>query len=54
MLIQIAPSAASAGIDVTPVGAGSPVTVRPARIADMLAVEPLINHFAAQIGRAHV
>ena len=48
MLIQIAPAAAAAGIDVTPVPSGSPVTVRPARIADMLAVEPLINHFAAQ------
>jgi amino-acid N-acetyltransferase len=48
MLIQIAPPAAAAGIDVTPVTPGSPVVVRPARIADMLQVEPLINHFAAQ------
>ena len=48
MLIQIAPAAAAAGIDVTPVPSGSPVIVRPARIADMLLVEPLINHFAAQ------
>ncbi|CAA9302185.1 MAG: hypothetical protein AVDCRST_MAG89-552 [uncultured Gemmatimonadetes bacterium] len=48
MLIQIAPAAAAAGIDVTPVPSGSPVIVRPARIADMLQVEPLINHFAAQ------
>lgn len=48
MLIQIAQPVAAGGIDTAPVQPGAPVAVRPARIADMLAVEPLINHFAAQ------
>lgn len=35
-------------LDLAPVAPGEAVTVRPARITDMLQVEPLINHFAAQ------
>lgn len=46
MLTQIAPPAAPALTP--PRDAAAPVTVRPARIADMLQVEPLINGFAAE------
>jgi amino-acid N-acetyltransferase len=46
VLIQIAPAAPPAA---EPHAAPStPVTIRPARIVDMLQVEPLINDFAAQ------
>lgn len=47
MLIQIAPPVEEA-IVLPPVDPAAPVIVRPARIADMLQVEPLINGFAAE------
>lgn len=47
MLMQIQGIQATM-LDERPVEAGATVIVRPARIADMLQVEPLINHFAAQ------
>jgi amino-acid N-acetyltransferase len=47
VLIQIA-APAEEPIVLPPVDPGAPVLVRPARIADMLQVEPLINGFAAQ------
>ena len=48
MLVQIAPPPVEALIELPPFDAAAPVYVRPARIADMLQVEPLINGFAAQ------
>lgn len=48
MLVQIAPPAAEPGLALPPFDPAAPVYVRPARIADMLQVEPLINGFAAQ------
>ena len=49
MLVQIAPPAAPGLLlDLPPFDPAAPVIVRPARIADMLQVEPLINGFAAQ------
>jgi amino-acid N-acetyltransferase len=48
MLVQIAPPAADDTIDLPPFDPSGPVYVRPATIADMLQVEPLINGFAAQ------
>ncbi|HEV3052574.1 MAG TPA: N-acetyltransferase [Longimicrobium sp.] len=49
MLVQIAPPAfAKAALDLPPFDATGPVYVRPATIADMLQVEPMINGFAAQ------
>ncbi len=50
MLVQIAPPAAvdAHAIDLPPFDPAAPVFVRPATIADMLQVEPLINGFAAQ------
>lgn len=47
MLIQIAPPLAETLV-LPPVDPAAPVMIRPARIADMLQVEPLINDFAAQ------
>lgn len=46
MLIQIAPPPEEALV-LPPVDPAAPVQVRPARISDMLQVEPLINGFAA-------
>lgn len=49
MLVQIAPPAFAEDIlDLPPFDASAPVFVRPATIADMLQVEPMINGFAAQ------
>lgn len=48
MLVQIAPPAAKAALELPPFDAKAPVFIRPATIADMLQVEPLINGFAAQ------
>ena len=49
MLVQIAPPAAEAAvIALPPFDPSAPVFVRPATIADMLQVEPMINGFAAQ------
>lgn len=48
MLVQIAPSPVEALRDLPPVDPTAPVYVRPANIADMLQVEPMINGFAAQ------
>jgi amino-acid N-acetyltransferase len=48
VLVQIAPPAAKAEFDLPPFDATRPVFIRPATIADMLQVEPLINGFAAQ------
>jgi amino-acid N-acetyltransferase len=48
VLVQIAPPAAEPVIDLPPFDPAAPVFVRPATIADMLQVEPLINGFAAQ------
>ena len=48
MLVQIAPSTPEALRDLPPFDASAPVYVRPANIADMLQVEPMINGFAAQ------
>ena len=49
MLVQIAPPPAEAlVVHLPPFDAAAAVYVRPARIADMLQVEPLINNFAAQ------
>ncbi|HEX8392290.1 MAG TPA: N-acetyltransferase [Longimicrobium sp.] len=47
MLTQIGGATAEL-LDLAPVAPGESVSVRPARISDMLQVEPLINHFAAQ------
>jgi amino-acid N-acetyltransferase len=47
MLVQIAPPARAVA-DLPPVDPSAPVYVRPARIADMLQVEPMINRFAAE------
>lgn len=46
MLMQI--GGATAMLDLAPVMPGEAVTIRAANIHDMLQVEPLINHFAAQ------
>ena len=48
MLVQIAPPAAEPVTGLPPFDPAAPVFVRPATIADMLQVEPLINGFAAQ------
>lgn len=48
MLVQIAPPAADRVGGLPPFDPAAPVFVRPATIADMLQVEPLINGFAAQ------
>lgn len=48
MLVQIAPPAAGTVIGLPPFDPSAPVYVRPASIADMLQVEPMINGFAAQ------
>ena len=48
MLVQIAPPPGEALRDLPPFDPTAPVYVRPARIADMLQVEPMINGFAAQ------
>lgn len=48
MLIQLAPPPAPALPAAPAYDPAAPVVVRPARIADMLQVEPLINGFAAQ------
>jgi amino-acid N-acetyltransferase len=48
VLVQIAPPRVEALEDLPPFDAAAPVYVRPARIADMLQVEPMINGFAAQ------
>ena len=48
MLVQIAPPRVEALEDLPPFDPAGPVYVRPARIADMLQVEPMINGFAAQ------
>lgn len=50
MLVQLAPPAAvdAHAIGLPPFDPAAPVFVRPAAIADMLQVEPLINGFAAQ------
>jgi amino-acid N-acetyltransferase len=48
MLVQIAPPAADTVIGLPPFNPSAPVYVRPANIADMLQVEPMINGFAAQ------
>ena len=48
MLIQIAPPPVETLADLPPFDPSAPVYVRPARIADMLQVEPMINGFAAQ------
>lgn len=47
MLVQIAPPPVEAPAAAVPFDPAAPVYVRPARIADMLQVEPLINGFAA-------
>ena len=47
MLVQIAPARGTLQ-ELPPFDPRAPITVRPARIADMLQVEPLINGFAAQ------
>jgi amino-acid N-acetyltransferase len=47
VLIRIAPAARGSAAPAT-LDPASPLIVRPARIADMLQVEPLINGFAAQ------
>lgn len=48
MLVQLAPPAAVPVTGLPPFDPAAPVFVRPAAIADMLQVEPLINGFAAQ------
>jgi amino-acid N-acetyltransferase len=48
VLVQIAPPAAKAALDLPPFDSKASVFIRPATIADMLQVEPLINGFAAQ------
>ncbi|HYR12150.1 MAG TPA: N-acetyltransferase [Longimicrobium sp.] len=48
MLVQIAPPAADNLMELPPFDPSAPVYVRPANIADMLQVEPMINGFAAQ------
>lgn len=48
MLVQIAPPAADTVIGLPPFDPSGPIYVRPASIADMLQVEPMINGFAAQ------
>ncbi len=48
MLVQIAPPAAENVIGLPTFDPSAPVYVRPASIADMLQVEPMINGFAAQ------
>lgn len=48
MLVQIAPPRVEALEDLPPFDPSAPVYVRPANIADMLQVEPMINGFAAQ------
>jgi amino-acid N-acetyltransferase len=48
MLVQIAPPVADDIIDLPPFDPSGPIYVRPASIADMLQVEPMINGFAAQ------
>jgi amino-acid N-acetyltransferase len=48
MLVQIAPPAADNLTYLPPFDPSAPVYVRPANIADMLQVEPMINRFAAQ------
>jgi amino-acid N-acetyltransferase len=49
VLVQIAPPATAEDIlDLPPFDTTAPVYIRPATIADMLQVEPLINGFAAQ------
>ena len=48
MLVQIAPPPVEAFKDLPPFDPAGPVYVRPAQIADMLQVEPMINGFAAQ------
>jgi amino-acid N-acetyltransferase len=48
VLVQIAPPVAAGLQGLPPFDPSGPVYVRPARIADMLQVEPMINGFAAQ------
>lgn len=48
MLVQLAPPRGEAVADLPPFDPSAPVYVRPANIADMLQVEPMINGFAAQ------
>ncbi|HEX2080675.1 MAG TPA: N-acetyltransferase [Longimicrobium sp.] len=48
MLVQIAPPAAEPVTGLPPFDPAAPVFIRPATIADMLQVEPLVNGFAAQ------
>ena len=48
MLIQLNGGSGGAVAELPPVSPASQVAIRPARIADMLQVEPLINRFAAQ------
>lgn len=48
MLVQLAPRAVDDLVGLPPFDPSAPVYVRPASIADMLQVEPMINRFAAQ------